>query len=60
MIESYLELIGTTARVTQEHEILLAVQVDAAPRARPRHATRVAARWSSRPSGSPRASRPPR
>jgi hypothetical protein len=28
MIESYLELIGTTARVTQEHEILLAVQVD--------------------------------
>jgi hypothetical protein len=29
IIESYLELIGTTARVTQEHEILLAVQVDA-------------------------------
>ncbi len=29
MIESYLELIGTSARVTQEHEILLAVQVDA-------------------------------
>jgi hypothetical protein len=29
LIESYLELIGTTARVTQEHEILLAVQVDA-------------------------------
>jgi hypothetical protein len=29
MIESYLELIGTTARVTHEHEILLAVQVDA-------------------------------
>ncbi len=29
MIESYLELIGTTAKVTQEHEILLAVQVDA-------------------------------
>jgi hypothetical protein len=29
MIESYLELIGTTARVTQEHEILVAVQVDA-------------------------------
>jgi len=29
MIESYLELIGTTARVAQEHEILLAVQVDA-------------------------------
>ncbi len=28
MIESYLELIGTTARVTQEHEILLGVQVD--------------------------------
>jgi hypothetical protein len=30
MIESYLELVGTTARVTQEHEILIAVQVDAA------------------------------
>ena len=29
MIESYLELIGTTARVTQEHEILVAVQVEA-------------------------------
>jgi len=29
MIESYLELIGTTASVTQEHEILVAVQVDA-------------------------------
>jgi hypothetical protein len=29
MIESYLELIGTSAKVTQEHEILLAVQVDA-------------------------------
>jgi hypothetical protein len=29
MIESYLELIGTTARVTQQHEILIAVQVDA-------------------------------
>jgi hypothetical protein len=29
MIESYLELIGTTAKVTQEHEILLAVQIDA-------------------------------
>ncbi|MHB8659035.1 MAG: SCO6880 family protein [Solirubrobacteraceae bacterium] len=28
MVESYLELIGTTARVTQEHEILVAVQVD--------------------------------
>jgi hypothetical protein len=28
MIESYLELIGTSARVTQEHEILLAVQID--------------------------------
>jgi hypothetical protein len=28
MIESYLELIGTTARVTQEHEILVVVQVD--------------------------------
>ena len=29
IIESYLELIGTTTRVTQEHEILVAVQVDA-------------------------------
>jgi hypothetical protein len=29
MIESYLELIGTTAKVTQEHEILIVVQVDA-------------------------------
>jgi hypothetical protein len=29
IIESYLELIGTTARVSQEHEILVAVQVDA-------------------------------
>jgi hypothetical protein len=28
LIDSYLELIGTTARVTQEHEILLAVQID--------------------------------
>jgi hypothetical protein len=28
MIESYLELIDSSARVTQEHEILLAVQVD--------------------------------
>ncbi len=29
MVESYLELIGSAARVAQEHEILLAVQVDA-------------------------------
>ncbi len=29
MIESYLELIGTTARVAHEHELLIAVQVDA-------------------------------
>ncbi len=28
MIDSYLELIGTTARVAQAHEILIAVQVD--------------------------------
>ncbi len=28
MIDSYLELIGTTARVTQEHEILIAIEVD--------------------------------
>jgi hypothetical protein len=30
LIDSYLELIGRTASVTQEHEILVAVQVDAA------------------------------
>ncbi len=41
MIESYLELIGTTARVTQEHEILLAVQVDSR-RVRDRGADAVA------------------
>jgi hypothetical protein len=29
MIDSYLELISSTARVSQEHEILLAIQVDA-------------------------------
>ena len=29
MIDSYLELISSTARVSQEHEILIAVQVDA-------------------------------
>ncbi len=29
MIESYLELISTTARVSQDHEILLAIEVDA-------------------------------
>jgi Putative type VII ESX secretion system translocon, EccE len=29
MIESYLELIGTSTRITQEHEILIAVQIDA-------------------------------
>jgi Putative type VII ESX secretion system translocon, EccE len=29
MIESYLELIGSTTRVTQEHEVLVAVQIDA-------------------------------
>ncbi len=29
MVESYLELISSSARVTQEHEILLAIQVDA-------------------------------
>src|SRR5207248_1944163 len=29
LIESYLELIGSTAKVTQDHEILLAIQVDA-------------------------------
>ena len=28
MIDSYLELIDTTAKVTQEHEILVAIQVD--------------------------------
>ncbi|HEX3688279.1 MAG TPA: SCO6880 family protein [Solirubrobacteraceae bacterium] len=29
MVDSYLELISSAARVTQEHEILLAIQVDA-------------------------------
>jgi hypothetical protein len=29
MIDSYLELISSTARIAQEHEILLAIQVDA-------------------------------
>jgi Putative type VII ESX secretion system translocon, EccE len=29
MIESYLELIGAAAQVTQEHEILIALQIDA-------------------------------
>ncbi|HTX30304.1 MAG TPA: SCO6880 family protein [Solirubrobacteraceae bacterium] len=29
MIESYLELISTTAKVSQDHEILLAVEIDA-------------------------------
>jgi hypothetical protein len=29
MIESYLELISTTAKISQDHEILLAVEVDA-------------------------------
>src|SRR5947209_11210085 len=29
MIDSYLELIGTSAKIAQEHEILVAVQVDA-------------------------------
>jgi Putative type VII ESX secretion system translocon, EccE len=42
MIESYLELIGNTARVTQEHEVLLAVQVDAR-RVRERGASAVSA-----------------
>ncbi len=40
MIDSYLELISTTARVTQQHEILVAVQVDA-PRVRSRGAQAV-------------------
>jgi hypothetical protein len=29
MIDSYLELIGTTTKATQEHEVLIAVQIDA-------------------------------
>ncbi len=40
IIESYLELIGTTTELAQEHEILLAVQVDAR---RSRRAGRTAA-----------------
>lgn len=39
IVESYLDLIGSSARVTQEHEILVAVQVDSARvRARGPHA----------------------
>ena len=30
IVESYLELIGSSARVTHEHEVLMAIQVDAA------------------------------
>jgi hypothetical protein len=41
LMDSYLELIDTTARVTQEHEILVAVQVDGA-RVRDRGADGVA------------------
>jgi hypothetical protein len=41
MVESYLELIGTTARVSHEHEILIAVQIDAR-RVRDRGQTAVA------------------
>ncbi len=37
IIDSYLELIDTTARVTQEHEVLVAIQVDG-PRVRGRGA----------------------
>jgi Putative type VII ESX secretion system translocon, EccE len=29
IVESYLELIGTSTRVTQDHEVLLAIQIDA-------------------------------
>jgi hypothetical protein len=43
LIDSYLELIATTAKVTQEHEILLAVQIDARRvRERAREGTRRA------------------
>ena len=59
MIDSYLELISSTARVTQEHEILLAIQVDA-QRVRDRGDDASRARWWSRPSASPRAWRRPR
>jgi hypothetical protein len=43
MIESYLELIGTTTKATQEHEVLIAVQIDArrAPDRRPEPAARA-------------------
>jgi len=41
MIDSYLELIATTARVTQEHEILVSVEVDS-HRVRERGADAVA------------------
>jgi type VII ESX secretion system EccE translocon-like protein len=41
MIDSYLELISSTARVSQEHEVLLAIQVDAG-RTRDRRVREVA------------------
>jgi hypothetical protein len=43
MIESYLELIGATTRVTHEHEVLIAVQTDArrGPERGPDAATRA-------------------
>jgi hypothetical protein len=40
MIESYLELIGATTRAAQEHEVLIAVQIDA------RHAADHRPAWS--------------
>jgi Putative type VII ESX secretion system translocon, EccE len=41
MIESYLELIGTTTKATQEHEVLIAIQVDARRVAGPQPAARA-------------------
>jgi hypothetical protein len=41
MIESYLELISTSTKVAQEHEVLLAVQVDARRARDRRHAPAV-------------------
>ena len=43
IIESYLELIGATTKATQEHEVLIAVQIDARRVAERGHAAAVSA-----------------
>ncbi len=59
MLESYLELISTSTRVAQEHEVLLAVQVDGG-RVRDRGRDAVVRALIERPSASRRGSRRPR